>query len=176
MSIRFPSDDNAGMSGHNAPRRRGGGGLFFLMFVGVLAFMFIRGFSARPAAPTDSNPVDHGGVTQYPDLQQPTQRADQGDWGMGDGPVQRNASSKKPNSGSSSAKSSSGDWGMEGVTTTKSEQTADRFSQTRNGTAVAPKKPATQGDWGLDTDVDAGSKPIVPKKATQGDWGLEQVD
>ena len=76
---------------------------------------------------------------------------------MGDGPVQRNASSKKPSSGSSNAQSSTSDWGMDVETTTK-------------------KKPAARGDWGLDTDVDAGPKPAVPKKATQGDWGLEQVD
>ena len=157
MSIRFPSDDNAGMSSPNAPRRRGGGGLFFLMFLGVVVFMLMRSVNSGPAPPTDSNPIDQGGVTQYPDLQQPTQRADQGDWGMGDGPVQSNASSKKPSSGSSNAKSSNNDWGMDGVTTTK-------------------KKPAAQGDWGLDTDVDAGSKPATPKKSTQGDWGLEQVD
>ena len=157
MSIRFPSDDNAGMPGHNAPRRRSGGGLFFLMFLGVVAFMLMRSVNSGPAAPTDSNPVDRGGVTQYPDLQQPAERADQDDWGLEDGPVQRNASSKTPSSGSSNAKSSSGDWGMDRVTTTK-------------------KKPAAQGDWGLDTDVDKGSQPAVPKKTTQGDWGLEQVD
>ena len=161
MSIRFPSDDNAGMSGHNAPRRRGGGGLFFLMIIGVLAFMFMRGLSSSgPAAPTDSNPTDRGGVTQYPDLQLPTeqadrsQRADRDDWGLEDGPVQKNASSKTPSSGSSNSKSSNGDWGMEGVTSTKRDQPNSRFSQPSNGNVTMPKKPAAKGDWGLDTDDD----------------------
>jgi len=142
-----------------------------------------RGFaSSGPTAPTDSNPVDRGEVTQYPDLQQPpqqkeqTQRADQNDWGMEDGPVQRNASSKTPSSGSSNSQSSSSDWGMEGVTTTKNEQTTDRFSQSSNRNVATPKKPATQGDWGLDTDVEVGAKPAAPKKNTQGDWGMEQVE
>jgi len=180
MSIRFPSDDNVGMSDPSPPRRRGGGGLFFLMILGVLAFVLIRGIgSSGPAAPEGSNPTDRSGITQYPDLQQPTQptrRADQDDWGMEDGPVQRNASSKTPSSGSSNATSSNSDWGMEGVTSTKKQQPANRFSQPSSGNVITPKKPATQGDWGLDTDVDSGAKPAVPKKNTQGDWGLEQVE
>ena len=182
MSIRFPSDDNAGMSDPNAPRKRVGGGFFVLMFLGVVVFMLVRGVSSGPTAPTDSNPVDRGGVTQYPDLQQPTQqaertqRADQRDWGMEDGPVQKNASSKTPSSGSSNSKSINSDWGMEGMTSTKNERAADRFSQPSNSDVATPKKTTTQGDWGLDTDVDAGSKPTVPKKNTRGDWGLEEVD
>ena len=184
MSIRFPSDDNAGMSRRNAPRKRGGGGVFFLMMVGVVAFMLMRGLSSSgPAAPADSNPVDPGEVIQYRGLQQPpqqkerAQRADQGDWGMEDGPVQKNASSKTPSSGSSKSQSSNGDWGMEGVTSTKREQPTNHFSQPSSGSVeTTPKKPATQGDWGLDTDVEAGAKPAAPKKSTQGDWGMEQVE
>lgn len=181
MSIRFPTDDNAGMSGSGAPRRRGGGGFFFLLILGAIAFMVMRGMSSSPG-PSDvgeTNPADRRGVTQYPDLQQdPAPRTDQGDWGMDtDVAVQRNASSKKANADSpTNNKTRNGDWGAEEVSSTKKEQPAGRFSQPSNNTVTTPKKPATQGDWGLDTDVDSTLKPTVPKKTVEGDWGLEQVE
>ena len=189
MSIRFPTDNDAGMSRPSAPRRQGGGGrLFFMLFIGLIAFMMFRGLtSQRPSAPTDANPSDrNGGVgsTNYPDLNDgffvppgsnaDQQRVDNGDWGMEDGPVQRNAESKKP-----ITKSSNGDWGMEDAGTQRdAQQPAGRFSQSSNAPVKEPEKkqPVTQGDWSMDSDIDTTPKSTEPKKSTNGDWGLEQVD
>ena len=181
MSIRFPTDNDSGMSGRRPPRQPGGGGrLVFMLIFGVIAFMVIRGMTSRgPATPADPVPGDRSGEygsTQYPDLQsdQDQQRADQGDWGLEDGPVQRNAQSKKP-----SSKSSNGDWGMESVATKRDEKTsAGRFSKSTNSPIKESenKQPTTNGDWSLDSNIKSTPKLTEPKKTTKGDWGLEEVD
>ena len=116
MSIRFPTDNDAGMSRPSAPRRPGGGGkLFSLLIIGVIAFMAVRWMSpSGPSTPVDPNPSDRSGEigsTESPEFKTDQLRVDDGDWGMGDGPVQQNAESKKPNP------ISNGDWGAEEVAT-----------------------------------------------------------
>jgi len=100
--------------------------------------MVIRGM--RPQEPTLPIDGENVGSTSYPDLEQfPQQRADQADWGTGEGPVQRNTASESTNSRSNSSNSG---FAMEDVTTTQNPQpTTGRLSQ------PAPKK-TTNGDWG----------------------------
>jgi len=167
MTIRFPTDNDPGMSRQNSPRRPGGGKFFFMLIVGVVAFMVMRGMSSQPRTPSESNPIERGGGIsgiKYPDLQTDEQleamddrfdgrkqRSDQGDWGMEDGPVQKNAASRKP-----TTKSSNGDWGLEDVTTKPSaQQPAGRFSQSSNAPAkeLQQKQPTKQGDWSLEWPI-----------------------
>ena len=190
MSIRFPTDNDAGMSRPSAPRRPSGGGrIFSLLIFAVIAFMAVRWMSSSgPSTPVDPNPSDRSGIgsTSFPDLEadgnfevQPgsnanQQRANRGDWAMEDGPVQRNAKSKAP-----STKSSNGDWGMESVATQRDGQKpAGRFSELLNPPVDESiiKQPTTQGDWSFDSDVDTTPKPSEPKKTKNGDWGLEEVE
>ena len=178
MSIRFPTDNDAGMPRPRAPRRPSGGGrLIFMLILGVVAFMIMRGVASRaPSTPTQPNQSNQNGTVDDYDFSKDLQRnrVDQGDWGMEDGPVQRNAASKEP-----SIKSSSKDWGMEEVATQRdAKPSAGRFSQPSNAPVKEPqnKQPTTNGDWGLDTDVETMPKPTEPKKTTNGDWGLEEVE
>ena len=178
MSIRFPTDNDPGMSRSNVPRRPGGGGkLLLMLIIGVVAFMVMRGMASGPQNPVDSNPTEREGgygSTKFPDLQTDQQRADQSDWAMEDGPVQRNAESKK-----SSTKSINADWAMEDVATQQdAKQPAGRFSQSSNSTIKESenKQPTTNGDWSLDSNIESTPKPTTPKKTTNGDWGLEEVE
>ena len=121
MNIRFPTDNDPGMSRQRAPRKPGGGGkIFFMLIIGVVIFMLMRVMSSGPQNPVESNPTDRSGEygsTSYPDLQSDQQPKDRGDWGLEDGPVQRNAESKKP-----TIKSSNSDWDMESVATKQNGQ------------------------------------------------------
>ena len=177
MSIRFPTDNDAGMPSPSGPRKRGGGGRFlFMLMLGVIAFMIIRGMSSAPRNSIEPPAGDRNGEygsTSFPELEPNQPRDDQNDWGMDDGPVQRNADSKKPNT-----KSSGSDWGMEDVATQRDAQKpAGRFSQSSPASVKKPenKKPVTQGNWSLE-EVDTTPKSSTPKKTTKGDWGLEEVD
>lgn len=162
MSIRFPSDDNPGMSSPQAPRKRSGGSFMFMLILGVIAFMVVR--SMNTAGPT---PPMEGGTTSYPDLQkQPTQRVDTSDWFDQNRPS--TTSQKQPQSSSNSG------FGMEDVMTTPNERTS-RPSTAPNAEAVT-KQPVRKGDWSFDSNIETTPQPSAPKKQTNSDWGFEQVD
>ena len=153
-----------------------------MLIIGAIAFMVVRGMSsmsssggAGPSSPADSQPSDRDlgyDGTSFPELEQEKQPAVQSDWGLEDGPVQRNAESKKP-----STKSRDSDWGLEDVATQKdAKQPAGRFSQPSNAPVEGSnnKRPIRQGDWGIE-DVESTPKPSQPKKTVEGDWGLEEI-
>ena len=179
MSIRFPTDNDPGMSRSNVPRRPGGGGkLLLMLIIGVVAFMVMRGM-ARNVLKTPSIRIlesakEDMAVPSFPICRRISKRADQSDWAMEDGPVQRNAESKK-----SSTKSINADWAMEDVATQQdAKQPAGRFSQSSNSPIKESenKQPTTNGDWSLDSNIESTPKPTTPKKTTNGDWGLEEVE
>ena len=189
MSIRFPTDDDAGMPRQSTPRRPGGGGrIFFFLIFGVIVFMLLRSMNRpKPTIPVNPNPADrNGGIgsvdipdlpsqqkfPRLPEARSDRQRTDRGEWGLEDGPVQRNAESKKVPS-----ISRNGDWSLDTDVATQNDtqQPGGRLLQSSNAPIKESenKKPVTNGDWSLDTDVDTTPKTTEPKKTTNGDWGLE---
>ncbi|MFK7769196.1 MAG: hypothetical protein AB8B55_18390 [Mariniblastus sp.] len=164
--------------------RRGGGGMFFLIIIGVVGFVIFSNMGKAQRGPVDIGGTQVEQEDKYK-TELPSDLRGGGDFEPAE--TAKSESKKMPTTGGSGRSSdwsiddvdgdkpktgtqANGDWAIEDVDPKKK----DNQFQFSNEAKGKPGANTSGGDWSID---DAGSKQnSKPSKTQNGDWSIEDAD